>query len=289
MTSMMHSGDGHRSGFVTLVGRPNVGKSTLLNRILGQKVTIVSDKPQTTRTEVRGVLTCPGVQAVFCDTPGIHKPHTLLGERLNHTARSALADMDVVLFLVEADGPIGRGDAFIAAGLPKDRTVLVVNKVDRVGRDRIAEQLIVASGFEFDQYFPISARDGEGVDGLRDHVLGRLPEGPQYYPQDMVTDVPEAFWVAELVREQLLAVVKEELPHSIATRVTEWEWPRVRCEILVERDSQKGIVIGKKGAVLKAVGTAARAQMPEGAFLELVVRVDKDWQKRPKALDRLGY
>jgi GTP-binding protein Era len=289
MTSVMHSGDGHRSGFVTLVGRPNVGKSTLLNRILGQKVTIVSDKPQTTRTAGRGVLTRPGVQAVFCDTPGIHKPRTLLGERLNHTARSALADMDVVLFLVEADGPIGRGDAFIAGGLPKDRTVLVVNKVDRVGRDRIAEQLIVASGFEFDQYFPISARDGEGVDGLRDHVLGRLPEGPQYYPQDMVTDVPEAFWVAELVREQLLAIVKEELPHSIATRVTEWEWPRVRCEVLVERDSQKGIVIGKKGAVLKAVGTAARAQMPEGAFLELVVRVDKDWQKRPKALDRLGY
>jgi GTP-binding protein Era len=234
-------------------------------------------------------LTRPGVQAVFCDTPGIHKPRTLLGERLNHTARAALADMDVVLFLVEADGPIGRGDAFIAAGLPKDRTVLVVNKVDRVGRDRIAEQLVVASGFEFDQYFPISARDGDGVDALRSHVLERLPEGPQYYPDDMVTDVPEAFWVAELVREQLLAVVKEELPHSIATRVTEWEWPRVRCEILVERDSQKGIVIGKKGLVLKEVGIAARAQMPEGAFLELVVRVDKGWQKHPKALDRLGY
>jgi GTP-binding protein Era len=286
---MMASGDGHCSGFVTLVGRPNVGKSTLVNRLLGQKVTIVSDKPQTTRTEVRGVLTRPGVQAVFCDTPGIHKPRTLLGERLNHTARAALADMDVVLFLVEADGPVGRGDAFIADGLPKDRTVLVVNKVDRVGRDRIAEQLVAASAFGFDEYFPISARGGEGVDALRAHVLDRLPEGPQYYPDDMVTDVPEAFWVAELVREQLLAVVKEELPHSIATRVTEWEWPRVRCEILVERDSQKGIVIGKKGAVLKEVGTAARAQMPEGAFLELVVRVDKGWQRRPKALDRLGY
>lgn len=289
MSSMMASGDGHCSGFVTLVGRPNVGKSTLVNRLLGQKVTIVSDKPQTTRTEVRGVLTRPGVQAVFCDTPGIHKPRTLLGERLNHTARAALADMDVVLFLVEADGPVGRGDAFIADGLPKDRTVLVVNKVDRVGRDRIAEQLVAASAFGFDEYFPISARGGEGVDALRAHVLDRLPEGPQYYPDDMVTDVPEAFWVAELVREQLLAVVKEELPHSIATRVTEWEWPRVRCEILVERDSQKGIVIGKKGAVLKEVGTAARAQMPEGAFLELVVRVDKGWQRRPKALDRLGY
>ena len=282
-------GDGHRSGFVTLVGRPNVGKSTLLNRFLGQKVTIVSDKPQTTRTEVRGVLTRPGVQAVFCDTPGIHKPRTLLGERLNRTARATLGDMDVVLFLVEADGGIGRGDEFIAAGLPKDRTVLVVNKADRVGRDRVAEQLVTASGFEFDEYFPISALTGEGVVALREHVLARLPEGPQFYPDDMVTDVPEAFWVAELVREQLLAIVREELPHSIATRVTEWEWPRIRCEILVERDSQKGMVIGKKGAVLKQVGTAARAQLPEGAFLELVVRVDKDWQRRPRALDRLGY
>ena len=282
-------GDGHRSGFVTLVGRPNVGKSTLLNRFLGQKVTIVSDKPQTTRTEVRGVLTRPGVQAVFCDTPGIHKPRTLLGERLNRTARATLGDMDVVLFLVEAAGGIGRGDEFIAAGLPKDRTVLVVNKADRVGRDRVAEQLVTASGFEFDEYFPISALTGEGVDALREHVLARLPEGPQFYPDDMVTDVPEAFWVAELVREQLLAIVREELPHSIATRVTEWEWPRIRCEILVERDSQKGMVIGKKGAVLKQVGTAARAQLPEGAFLELVVRVDKDWQRRPRALDRLGY
>ena len=282
-------GDGHRSGFVTLVGRPNVGKSTLLNRFLGQKVTIVSDKPQTTRTEVRGVLTRPGVQAVFCDTPGIHKPRTLLGERLNRTARATLGDMDVVLFLVEADGGIGSGDEFIAAGLPKDRTVLVVNKADRVGRDRVAEQLVTASGFEFDEYFPISALTGEGVDVLREHVLARLPGGPQFYPDDMVTDVPEAFWVAELVREQLLAIVREELPHSIATRVTEWEWPRIRCEILVERDSQKGMVIGKKGAVLKQVGTAARAQLPEGAFLELVVRVDKDWQRRPRALDRLGY
>ncbi|HAZ56620.1 MAG TPA: GTPase Era, partial [Acidimicrobiaceae bacterium] len=146
-----------------------------------------------------------------------------------------------------------------------------------------------ASGFGFDEYFPISAKTGEGVEALLEHVLGRLPEGPQFYPDDMVTDVPEAFWVAELVREQLLAIVREELPHSIATRVTEWEWPRIRCEILVERDSQKGMVIGKKGAVLKQVGIAARAQLPEGAFLELVVRVDKDWQRRSRALDRLGY
>ena len=277
------------SGFVTIVGRPNVGKSTLLNRMLGSKVSIVSNKPQTTRTEVRGVLTRPDVQAVFCDTPGIHKPRTTLGERLNRTARSALADMDVVLFVVDGRGGIGNGDRFVAEGLPPERTVLVLNKVDGQSHDRIIEQLALATGFDFDEYFPTSARKGTGVDELVEHVLSRLPEGPQYYPDDMVTDVPEAFWVAELVREQLLAVVRQELPHSIATRVTEWEWPRIRCEILVERESQKGMVIGKGGAVLKEAGTRVREQLPEGAYLELVVRVDKDWQRRPKALDRLGY
>ena len=277
------------SGFVTIVGRPNVGKSTLLNRMLGTKVSIVSNKPQTTRTEVRGVLTRPDVQAVFCDTPGIHKPRTTLGERLNHTARSALADMDVVLFVVDGRGGIGNGDRFVAEGLPPERTVLVLNKVDGQSHDRIIEQLALATAFDFDEYFPISARKGTGVDELVEHVLSRLPEGPQYYPADMVTDVPEAFWVAELVREQLLAVVRQELPHSIATRVTEWEWPRIRCEILVERESQKGMVIGKGGDVLKEAGTRVREQLPEGAYLELVVRVDKDWQRRPKALDRLGY
>ena len=277
------------SGFVTIVGRPNVGKSTLLNRMLGTKVSIVSNKPQTTRTEVRGVLTRPDVQAVFCDTPGIHKPRTTLGERLNHTARSALADMDVVLFVVDGRGGIGNGDRFVAEGLPPERTVLVLNKVDGQSHDRIIEQLALATAFDFDEYFPISARKGTGVDELVEHVLSRLPEGPQYYPDDMVTDVPEAFWMAELVREQLLAVVRQELPHSIATRVTEWEWPRIRCEILVERESQKGMVIGKGGDVLKEAGTRVREQLPEGAYLELVVRVDKDWQRRPKALDRLGY
>ena len=277
------------SGFVTIVGRPNVGKSTLLNRMLGTKVSIVSNKPQTTRTEVRGVLTRSDVQAVFCDTPGIHKPRTTLGERLNHTARSALADMDVVLFVVDGRGGIGNGDRFVAEGLPPERTVLVLNKVDGQSHDRIIEQLALATAFDFDEYFPISARKGTGVDELVEAVLSRLPEGPQYYPDDMVTDVPEAFWVAELVREQLLAVVRQELPHSIATRVTEWEWPRIRCEVLVERESQKGMVIGKGGAVLKEAGTRVREQLPEGAYLELVVRVDKDWQRRPKALDRLGY
>ena len=280
---------GHRSGFVTLVGRPNVGKSTLLNALLGQKVTIVSDKPQTTRTQVRGVLTRSDVQAVFCDTPGIHKPRTLLGRRLNDTARSALSDMDLVLFLVEANAPIGRGDRFIAGQLVPGNTVLVLNKVDRAGSSQVLAQLAEAAVFGFDEYFPLSATTGEGVASLCDHVLGRLPDGPRYYPDDMVTDVPEAFWVAELVREQLLTEVREEVPHSLATRVTEWEWPLIRCEILVERDSQKGIVIGKKGEVLKRVGTRVREQLPDGVFLELVVRVDKDWQRRPRSLDRLGY
>jgi GTP-binding protein Era len=270
------------------VGRPNVGKSTLLNRILGIKVAIVSDKPQTTRTQVRGVLTRPDAQVVFVDTPGMHKPRTLLGERLNDTASSALAAVDVTCLVLDATGPVGPGDRFIAARLPKD-SLVVVNKVDAAPRGEVLAQLERAAEFEFAEYFPVSARKGDGVDKLVAAVIARLPEGPLYYPDDMITDVPEAFWVAELVREQLLAVAREELPHSLACRVTEWEWPRIRCEILVERESQKGIVIGKGGEVLKKVGIAVRQQLPEGAYLELFVKVDKDWQRRPKALDRLGY
>jgi GTP-binding protein Era len=277
-----------RSGFVTLVGRPNVGKSTLLNRILGTKVTIVSDKPQTTRTQVRGVLNRPDAQVVFVDTPGIHRPRTLLGERLNDTAESSMGDVDVVCLVLDATAKVGPGDRFVGARVPKD-AVVVVNKVDAASKEKVAQQLLSAAELELSDYFPLSARTGDGVDALVDALVARLPEGPQLYPDDMVTDVPEAFWVAELVREQLLAVVRDELPHSVATRVTEWEWPVIRCEILVERDSQKGIVIGKKGSVLKQVGTAVRQQLPEGAYLELFVRVDKDWQRRPKALERLGY
>jgi GTP-binding protein Era len=277
-----------RSGFVTLVGRPNVGKSTLLNVILGRKVTIVSDKPQTTRTQVRGVLNRPDAQVVFVDTPGIHKPRTLLGERLNDTATGAIGDVDVVCLVIDATAPLGRGDKFVAARVPKDAMV-VVNKVDVASPDEVLRQLAAAAELDLSEYFPVSALTGDGVGPLVEALVGRLPEGPQYYPDDMVTDVPEAFWVAELVREQLLAVAREEVPHSIATRVTEWEWPHIRCEILVERDSQKGIVIGKGGAVLKQVGIAVREQLPPGAYLELFVKVDKDWQRRPKALERLGY
>lgn len=277
-----------RSGFATLVGRPNVGKSTLLNGILGTKVSIVSDKPQTTRSQVRGVLTRPDAQVVFVDTPGIHKPRTLLGERLNDTATEAVSDVDVVCLVLDATAPVGKGDRWVAERVPSDAFV-VVNKVDIASPDQVLRQLAAAGGLEKAEYFPVSAKTGAGVPELVEAIVGRLPEGPQLYPDDMVTDVPEAFWVAELVREQLLRIAEQELPHSIATRVTEWEWPLIRCEILVERDSQKGIVIGRKGAVLKAVGMAVREQLPDGAYVELFVKVDKDWQRRPKALERLGF
>jgi GTP-binding protein Era len=277
-----------KSGFVTFVGRPNVGKSTLINRILRTKISIVSDKPQTTRNQVRGVLNRPGAQIVFVDTPGIHKPRTTLGERLNASAVDAISGVDIVCLVVDATAPVGRGDEFVAGRVPSDG-ILVLNKVDAASRDQVAVQLTKAAEFDLSEYFPVSARTGDGVEALIQRIIERLPEGPQYYPDGMVTDVPEAFRVAELVREQLLARTREELPHSIATRVTEWEWPLIRCEILVERESQKAIAIGKKGSVLKAVGIAVREQLPEGAYLELHVKVDKDWQRQPKSLDRLGY
>jgi GTP-binding protein Era len=280
--------DGFRSGFVSLVGRPNVGKSTLLNRILGHKVSIVSDKPQTTRHRIQGVLTRPDAQVVFVDTPGIHKPRTALGERLNTAAESTIGDVDVVVLVLDATQPLGRGDRWVASRVPRD-AVVVVNKVDIARPQQVLEQLAAAAELDLSEYFPVSARTGDGVAELVERLVDRMPPGPRYFPDDMVTDVPEAFWVAELVREQLLAATREELPHSIATRVTEWEWPRIRCEILVERESQKGIVIGHRGSVLKQVGTAVRKQLPEGAYIELHVKVDKDWQRRPSALDRLGF
>jgi GTP-binding protein Era len=315
-----------RSGFVAVVGRPNVGKSTLVNAIVGTKVTIVSPRPNTTRSQVRGVLNRPGAQVVFVDTPGLHKPRTALGERMNESATSSLDDVDAVVAMVEATGALGPGDRMVLAQsarrvramarasalehelgsgdgeeLGEPTLMVVVNKIDQVGGDGVLGHLTglseVIERIDADQggrpvpveFFPVSAATGEGVSGLVDAVVARMPEGPQYYPDGMVTDVAEAFWVADLVREELLHRVQDELPHSIACRVTEWEWPRVRCEILVERDSQKGIVIGKGGATLKDVGTAVRKQMPPGAYLELFVRVEKRWQHREDALDRLGF
>jgi len=278
-----------RSGFITLVGRPNVGKSTLVNAMCGRKVSIVSDKPQTTRTRVRGVLTTPEAQLVFVDTPGLHKPVTALGERVNATALDSVTDVDVVCLVLDATKPFGKGDQWVASHLDLASTVVILNKTDAVKGSAVAEQLMAASGLGAADYFPVSARTGRGIPELVAHLAGLLPEGPMFYPDDTISDQPEELWVAELVREQLLAVTRDELPYSIATRVSEWEWPRVRVEILVERDSQKGMVIGKGGAVLKEVGSRARAQLPEGVFLELFVKVDKDWQQTPDRVERLGY
>ena len=278
-----------RSGFVTFVGRPNVGKSTLLNAICGSKVSIVSNKPQTTRTRIRGVHHGDDGQIVFVDTPGIHKPVTALGERVNATALDSVNDVDVVCLLIDACKPFGRGDQWVANHIDIKNAFVIVNKTDKASREQLLAQLQAVSVLGAAEYFPVSAVTGDGVPQLLQALMNKMPEGPAYYPDDMVSDTDESQWVAELVREQLLAVLKDELPYSVATRVTEWEWPRVRCEILVERESQKGMVIGKGGELLKKVGQNVRQQMKPGAFIELHVVVDKDWQQKPDRLERLGY
>ncbi|MFV0258720.1 MAG: GTPase Era [Acidimicrobiales bacterium] len=279
-----------RSGFVALVGRPNVGKSTLVNTMVEQKVSIVSDKAQTTRHEVRGVLTRPDSQLVFVDTPGVSKPRTALGGRLNDTAASARSGVDAVCLLVDAHSGVGKGDRFLAEQLDRSlHTVGILNKIDGLAPERVLGQLEALSQFNLDAYFPVSAFTGRGVEPLVDHLVDHLPAGPHWYPADQISDTPDQQWVAELVREQLLRVTREEVPHSVATRVTEWEWPRIRVEILVERDSQKGIVIGKGGQVLKEVGSVVRRQLPPGAYLELFVTVAPNWQHDRHTIERLGY
>ncbi len=277
-----------KSGFVSIVGRPNVGKSTLLNSIVGQKVSIVSDKPSTTRTQVRGILTEKRGQIVFVDTPGIHKPKSLLGQRLNDAANQAIEDVDIVIVLTDASQEVGKGDSFVLARAPKN-AIVVVNKCDLVPREKILAQLSALSKFDKSSYFPVSAKTGDGVNELVDELFNRLSPGPMYYPPETLTDISDADWVAELVREQLLTLTREELPHSIACKVTEWEWPRIRCEIYVERSSQKAIVIGKGGLILKEVGSKVREQLPPGAFLELFVKVNPHWQSKAHSLERLGY
>ena len=278
-----------RSAFVSLVGRPNVGKSTLLNALIGKKISIVSDKPQTTRTRVRGILNKDDAQLVFVDTPGLHKASTALGERVNATALESMRDVDIVCLVVDASQPFGSGDKWVSEQLDISKAIVVLNKVDAVSSAKVLAQLNALSQLGAAEYFPISAKSGEGIEQLIAELVKRAPDGPAMYPSEMVSETPQAEWVAELVREQLLAVTRDELPYSIATRVTEWEWPRVRCEIVVERESQKGMVIGKAGSVLKSVGIEVRKQMPDGAFLELFVVVDKDWQHRADRVESLGY
>lgn len=281
--------DDFRSGFVAFVGRPNVGKSSLVNAICGRKVSIVSDKPQTTRHRIMGVLTRPGSQLVFVDTPGLHKPVTALGERVNATALGSVDDVDVTCLVLDATHPFGTGDRWVAERIDVANSIVIVNKTDIASREQVLKMLTAASALGAAEYFPVSAVTGDGLGALVTYLTTRVPCGPRYFPDDEVSDLPEERWVAELVREQLLAVTRDELPYSIATQVVEWEWPRIRVDIIVERDSQKGMVIGKGGRILKQVGERARAELPDGVYLELRVKVDKDWQRRPERVERLGY
>jgi len=290
-----------RSGLVAVVGRPNVGKSTLVNALVGQKVAIVSNKPQTTRRDIRAIRTTADHQIVFTDTPGFHKPRTLLGSRLNELVGQATAGVDVVVLVVDAKAGVGRGDAFVyerqvrQTGVP---AICAVNKVDLL-RDRAeVPQLQAAADLgAFEEVVPVSAKTGRGLDLLLDLIAARVPEGPPLYPVEQVTDLPLEVRLAELVREQALVVTREEVPHSIAVVVEELEdrdgLTHVSATIVVERDSQKGIVIGKGGSVLKAIGTAAREEMEAllgtRVFLDLRVKVLKEWQRDPKALRRLGF
>jgi GTP-binding protein Era len=290
-----------RSGVVAVVGRPNVGKSTLVNALVGAKVAIVSDKPQTTRRGIRGILTTPSAQVVFVDTPGFHKPRTALGARLNEIVAESTDGVDAIVQVVDAASGVGRGDAFVYAqrlaphAVPK---LCAVNKLDAVRRRGEVPQLQAAAELgDFDEVVPVSARTGEGIGLLRDLVVRRLPEGPPLYPPDEVTDVPLEDRVSELVREQALAVTREEVPHSVAVVVEDLEregdLTRVHAMLVVERDSQKGIVIGHGGQTLKTIGSRAReeieALLETRVYLDLRVKVVKEWQRDPKALRRLGF
>ena len=291
-----------RSGVVAIVGRPNVGKSTLVNALVGEKVAIVSDKPQTTRRDIRAILTTAEAQVVFTDTPGFHKPRTLLGARLNDAVAAAVEGVDLVAMVVDAAAGVGRGDRFVyerqVAGAGSAARICLVNKVDRLRRGLVLPQLQAASDLgDFHEIVPVSATSGEGVDTFLKLVIGRLPEGPPLYPDHDVTDQPLEIRLAELVREQALRLTREEVPHSVAVVVDDLEregdLTRVYASIVVERDSQKGILIGAGGETLKRIGTMARAQMEPlvGAhvYLDLRVKVLKEWQRDPKALNRLGF
>jgi len=290
-----------RSGFVAVIGRPNTGKSTLVNALVGRNVSIVSDKPQTTRRGVRAVLTGDDHQIVFTDTPGFHKPRTLLGSRLNDLVGQATHGVDAIVQVVDAADGVGRGDAFVFerqvrgfAGLK----LCAVNKLDVLRNHHEVPQLQAAAEIgAWDEVVPVSAETGRGVGVLRDLLAERLPEGPAYYPADAVSDQPLEVRLAEIVREKALAVTRQEVPHSIAVVVDELEkqegLTKVHASLIVERDSQKGIVIGKGGETLKTIGSRAREEMEfllDGkVFLDLRVKVLKEWQRDPKALQRLGF
>jgi GTPase len=292
-----------KAGLVALVGRPNVGKSTLLNALLGRKLAIISDKPQTTRSVVRGVLQRPEGQAVLVDTPGLHKPRTLLGQRLNDLVRGTLAEVDLVCLLVDAAAGVGAGDRFLAAEVARvaTTTLCVVNKADAASRAKLVAALQAAAGLgDWAEVVPVSARTGRQLDLLVELVFAHLPEGRPLYPDGHLTDEPERHLVAELIREQALAMVRDELPHSVAVLVDELEPSPdnpevlvVRATLFVERASQKPIVLGRGGAVVREIGTRARAELEAllgtRVYLDLHVKVAKEWQRDPRKLARLGF
>jgi len=289
-----------RAGFACFVGRPNAGKSTLTNAIIGQKIAITSSKPQTTRHVIRGIVHKPAAQLVLVDTPGLHRPRTLLGQRLNDLVKEVWSEVDVVGVCLPADEPIGRGDRFIATEMGRlNATVLaVVTKVDLVGSATLAKHLVDVGGLhDFAEIVPVSAVAGHQLDTLVDVMIKYLPESPRLYPDDMLTEEPEQVLVGELIREAALEGVRDELPHSIAVLVEEMidegGLVRIFADVYVERDSQKAIVIGHRGARLKDVGTRARAEIESllgrRVYLDLHVRVAKEWQRDPKQLRKLGF
>ena len=292
---------GYKSGFVAVIGRPNVGKSTLINSLIGQKIAIMSDKPQTTRNKILCVLTQPDAQIIFIDTPGIHKPKHKLGEYMVNAAENTLKEVDVILFVVDASEDLGAGELYILERLrsTKKPVILVVNKIDKIEKQQVLPTISrYADRYNFIGVVPISAKKNTNLDYLVDEIKKHLEEGPQYYPSDMITDQPERLIAAELIREKVLHLTREEIPHAIAVELEEMSRRQnddvyIRAMIYVERDSQKGIVIGARGALLKEIGALARADIEHllgsKVYLDLWVKVKKDWRNRDGVLRGLGY
>ncbi|MCQ6273641.1 GTPase Era [Bacillus sp. V3B] len=291
-----------KSGFISIIGRPNVGKSTFINRVIGQKIAIMSDKPQTTRNKVQGVLTTNDTQYIFIDTPGIHKPKHKLGDFMMKVAQNTLKEVDVILFMVNAEEGYGRGEEFIIEKFQSVKTpiFLIINKIDRIHPDQLLAVIdSYKEKYQFAEIIPISALEGNNVETLLEQVKRYLPEGPLFYPADQVTDHPERFIVSELIREKALHLTREEVPHSLAVVLEKMapeqnkDMIHVMATIIVERDSQKGIIIGKQGKMLKEIGKRARADIENllgsKVFLELWVKVQKDWRNKASQLRDYGF